>query len=175
MPWLCSACMSMQRLVPSYVEFECVENCNSSYWFVLCWLYKWYWCYWRSPERERQTDSSCIYFAELSTFHQKTEKQSSQGQSLALSVGLNFVGSTWRRIHNPANWCCWWSPETESSSICWTELCRFHLKTEVDSSLRNMFSIKARTMDNIATNVYPIKHLHGTFTDSSASAVSKTI
>jgi hypothetical protein len=33
-------------------------------------------------------------------------------------------------------WC--WCPETGTSSIDWAELSRFHLKTEIESSLRNV-------------------------------------
>jgi hypothetical protein len=46
------------------------ENVNSLWWFVLCWLYKPYWC------------CCCLLLAlsvgpHLSRFHQKTETQSS--------------------------------------------------------------------------------------------------
>jgi hypothetical protein len=41
------------------------------------------------------------------------------------------------------------SRETETSSFYWDHLCRFHLKTETESSFRNVvFKIKHRTMDN---------------------------
>jgi hypothetical protein len=37
-------------------------------------------------------------------------------------------------------WC--WCPETGTSSVDWAQLSRFHLKTETESSLRNVASSK---------------------------------
>jgi hypothetical protein len=37
-----------------------------------------------------------------------------------------------------SNWRCCWCPETETIPFYWTQLSRFHLKTETESSLRNV-------------------------------------
>jgi hypothetical protein len=39
-------------------------------------------------------------------------------------------------------------PEIETNSVDWAKLSIFHLKTEKESNLRNVFQIKERTMDN---------------------------
>jgi hypothetical protein len=44
-------------------------------------------------------------------------------------------------------WC--WCPEIGTSSIDWAQLSRFHLKTETESSLRNVVLVKYRMMDNV--------------------------
>jgi hypothetical protein len=46
-------------------------------------------------------------------------------------------------------WCWYKCPETETSSIDWVQLSRFYLKTETESSLRNVVLNKNRAMDNV--------------------------
>jgi hypothetical protein len=46
-------------------------------------------------------------------------------------------------------WCCCWCPETETSSFYWALLSRFHLKTEIESSLQkknSMVWVRERTI-----------------------------
>jgi hypothetical protein len=40
-------------------------------------------------------------------------------------------------FYRPYWWCCW-SPETETRCIYWVQLIRFHLKSETESSQRNV-------------------------------------
>jgi hypothetical protein len=55
-------------------------------------------------------------------------------------------------LYTPS-WCWYRCPETGTSSIDWAQQNRFHLKTETESSLRNVvFLNKNRTMDNIQKN-----------------------
>jgi hypothetical protein len=50
--------------------------------------------------------------------------------------------------HNVTRTCL--CPETETNSVYWAHLSRFHLKTEIDSSLGGIvFYIKDRTMDKV--------------------------
>jgi hypothetical protein len=46
---------------------------------------------------------------------------------------------------------CWyWCPEIGPSSIDWAKLCKFYLKTEIESSFRNVvFLNKNRMIDNV--------------------------
>jgi hypothetical protein len=60
--------------IQNSMRFKC-GNVNCHWWYLLCWLYKHYWCCCLCPERERQ--SSCIYWYPLSMFDLKTETQSS--------------------------------------------------------------------------------------------------
>jgi hypothetical protein len=48
-------------------------------------------------------------------------------------------------------------PELATSSIDWTQLCRFYLKTEAESRLRNIVLNKDRTMHNV--------HIHNNVLD----------
>jgi hypothetical protein len=41
----------------------------------------------------------------------------------------------------PTMCCCWW-PEIGTSSVDWAQLSRFHLKTETESSFRNVVCFK---------------------------------
>jgi hypothetical protein len=69
---------------------------------------------------------------------------------------LSLIGglcSCW--LYKPY-WCC--GSETETSSICWARLNRFHLKTETESSLRIVVLwIKTRRwiMSRIVTDLTP--------------------
>jgi hypothetical protein len=48
-----------------------------------------------------------------------------------------------------------WSPEIATSSIDWAQQSRFYLRTETDSSLRNVvFLIEIGKMDNVEKEVY---------------------
>jgi hypothetical protein len=68
---------------------------------------------------------------------------------LILEVGLFCA---WF-IYHILCWC--WCPDIVSSSIDWAQLSRFHLKTESESSLRNVmfFKYKYRTMDNVHKHI----------------------
>jgi hypothetical protein len=59
---------------------------------------------------------------------------------------------------NTSSWCWYRCPEIGTSSVDWVQLSRFYLKTETESSLRNVvfwkisrtvFLDKDRTMDNV--------------------------
>jgi hypothetical protein len=60
-------------------------------------------------------------------------------------------------LYTPS-WCWYRCPEIGTSSIDWAKLSRFYLKTETETSLRNVvfcninrttYSDKCRTMDNV--------------------------
>jgi hypothetical protein len=46
-------------------------------------------------------------------------------------------------------WCCCWCPETETSSIYWAQLSRFHLKTDRIQSPKHCVLNRNRAMDNV--------------------------
>jgi hypothetical protein len=63
---------------------------------------------------KRKTETSSIYWDQLSRLHLKTE----------------IEPSLWNTV----------SPEIKSSSVYWVQLCRVHLKSEMESSIRNIVS-----------------------------------
>jgi hypothetical protein len=69
-------------------------NVNSHWWFVLCWLYKYYWCL--------ETETSSIYWAQLSRFHLKMEKESSLRTIVWIMSGVVIVILIYHR-HKPIN------------------------------------------------------------------------
>jgi hypothetical protein len=104
------------------------------------------WLIWvGSTRRRRQTGS--VYRVHRSRFHLKTETEFSLRNGdrdyLYLLGSSEYVPrEDADRIHSPKR--------RQTCSIYWAHLSRFHMKTETESSLRNVaFWIKDITMDNV--------------------------
>jgi hypothetical protein len=72
---------------------------------------------------------------------------SESGVCLRLKVELIQMGPIEKTILCICSCLCCWCPETETSSFYCAYLDRFHLKTEIESSLRNVVFLNKRLDD----------------------------